>query len=460
MLKTDKSILHLIASAIIILLSAMAVFFLLQNERVYNKTAAYIFKNYSNNNGDITRETIPYESYSNEKMLHWDAFLYYQISENGYDQKSAGGDYIFAFFPLFPALWKLLNLTPTLILILNYLLYVLSLILIINTFWIKSPESKPAIFLLCLSAPMLVVFLIPYTEGLFMLTATICLIAVYKDNYKLYFPAAMLMAMTRPSVTIFLAALLLTEIYFLFFKTDIKNAVRSLLLKSSPIIAGTLIVSLVQLLYGSGSLVKFLEVQKYWDTSFRLPEVISDWAHEQFAINMPLTLLILPLTLAYPVYQLYRKSRIQKQTVNISESGGKEYLFILSLAFIAGNILGILLTRAGSLHGMSRYVLCTPFYIIGLLILSEKTENIKPVVLIASYVTAIFITVIAFSLTSYTESPEFPYLGGVLLFSQMAFFIFNKLAKIKWLVYLHILVNILWTTYLFNMFLSNAWIFA
>src|SRR5512145_1882991 len=173
-------------SGCMLLLIAVS-YMLFQNKPVYDATLGHITKNYRNDGNRIYKDRVPYERFAEEKMYSWDAALYRNIAENGYSTQAAGGDYIFAFFPFFPYLWKLTGLNAIQISLLNYLFYVASLIILILLFVGKNYTPKWRYMLVMAGIPMLVVFLIPYTEGLFMFTMTIALWGIYKNRYLLYF---------------------------------------------------------------------------------------------------------------------------------------------------------------------------------------------------------------------------------------------------------------------------------
>ncbi|MBN1158508.1 MAG: hypothetical protein JXA61_03940 [Bacteroidales bacterium] len=451
-----------IASGIFIL--SLIFYLLLQNRFVYNSLASHVINNYYHENNTILRGKVPYESYAESKMLHWDARLYLQIKENGYDTVSAGGDYIFAFFPLFPIVWRITHMTPSMISIFNYVLFIFAVILIIRHFHSRKMDDHKLYAAAAICSPMLAVFLIPYSEGIFMLTATIALWGIYKDKYLVYFIAAMLMSVTRSSVTILVVALLLTEIYFWFGHRKSLWSLRSFTLKLLPLISGILIVSFIQYLYESQSFFRFLQVQRYWGFQFQIPRHLTDWAHEQFGTNLSLLLLLLPLSTVYAGYHWFRYvfKRSGKPLINAltAEAFRKEYLFVLSLFFMTGMVLSVLLFRGGSLNGLSRYILCTPFYYITLFLMKEKLSDVKTAVKVIFFTSFFIITLTVLSASGYSSSWNFSDTGFLLFYLQLSFFVFSKLSRQKWLVILFAILTALWTSYLFNMFISDTWIFT
>jgi hypothetical protein len=435
---------------------------LLQNNTIYRHSLGLVAGNYRNANNQITKSHIPYEKFEQSKMYSWDANLYRQIKDNGYNIKSAGGDYIFAFFPLFPFLWRISGLSAISISLFNYLLYVISLIILVSFLPQRKPKFKPEYFLILLGIPMLVVYLIPYSEGLFMITTTIAMWGLYKNRYGIYFIAALLSSMTRSSVTIMTLAIVFTEFYFFLQHRNCIFAIRSFGLKCAPLFTGTALVTFIQYLYGSNHFAKFIEVEKYWGYSFRIPGQLTDWAHEQFCTNLPLTLIVLPTLLAFLTYtawqNVHKKKSLNLMRNEVSCEYNREYIYILSVIYITGIILTILLLRGGSLNGLSRYVFCTPFYVILLFLVREKTTHANCKTVIFLFSTAAMLAILLLSLVNYSKHWNFSDLGVVIFYFQISFFTFANLISNRWIIAAFIVVSTLWASYLLNMFVSNAWI--
>ena len=261
---------------------------------------------------------------------------------------------------------------------------------------------------------------------------------------------------------VFGLALLFTEVYFLFQHHQVHKSIRSFVVKILPLIAGTALVSLIQYSYGSDHFAKFIEVEKYWGYKLQLPHGISDWAPEQFSSNLPMALAVFPAILAFLGINTFRslfayKNDIKSQDPYVS-AGNKEYLFILSLIYIAGIVLTILLFRGGSLNGISRYAGCTPFFVILLIMLRNKVPGINPKTVKLLFFTAIFLVAVSMSLIHYSRVWNFSDLGFILFFFQIAFFTFSTLISNRLLVAAFAILSAWWASYLFSLFISNAWI--
>jgi hypothetical protein len=108
-------------------------------------------------------------------------------------------------------------------------------------------------------------------------------------------------------------------------------------LKTLPLIIGTALVSLIQTVYGSGNLFKFIEVQKYWNNILSIPHNLRDWSHEGFAINLGVIFLVVTPLFIILIQMLYHQWNREKtgNALNYSNSGG--YLLILSILYLIGN---------------------------------------------------------------------------------------------------------------------------
>ncbi len=462
MLKGKEIGLMAVASVSILMLVA-TFYLLLQNKQVYDATLGHITKNYRNNGNSIYKDHVPYEQFAEKKMYRWDAALYRKIADNGYSIQAAGGDYIFAFFPLFPFLWKLSGLNAIQISLANYFFFAASLVILTLLFTRKDAKQRWRYLVVLTGIPMLVVFLVPYTEGLFMITMTLALYGILRNRYVLYFTCALLASMTRQSVSVLILAFFFTELYFFFRHRSFINSMISWSLKILPIVIGTAIVSVIQLMYKSNHLLKFIEVEKYWGYKLQWPGIFTDWAHEQFCTNLPLVTIVLPLLTLFVAYTAVKNllSKSDKPVHNyqiIHENASSEYLCILSVIYIIGIILTILFFRGGSLNGLSRYVFCTPFFVIFLFMMAEKVSYLNYITRIAPFSATVILSMLAFKVSSYSASWNFSDLGFFLFFFQTAFFIFTKMISNNWAVAVFAFLTALWTSYLFSMFVSNAWI--
>jgi hypothetical protein len=438
-----------------------AIFLLLQNEKIYNNSLGLIADNWYRANDEIFLTKKPYEHLTNENYLHWDGSNFFMIRNNFYSNAKNGGEYYLAFFPLFPFIWKISCLPPIGILFLNYLFFSISIIIILKLFY----EKKLILNQLFISLlfPGLVVFLIPYSEATFMLMVTIGVYGFIKNKYWLYFLGFFLAAMTRSSIIILLISFICAEFIFLFQHRSFKTMVKNVFFRVLPVLTGTFAVLLIQYIQGSGSFFKFFEAYKYWNRTFSIPHNLRDWSLESFGINIGVIFL-----LSIPLFFLIIRIFINQITKNnkilsINYQFAKDYLFILSALYIVGHTLFVLFYQGGSLNGLFRYTINTPFFYILLGTVYDKIKNvskeIRQFVFWILFLTGLFIL----GLANYSTYWNFSDLGYFIICFAMFFWLFNEYENLKLYkigLILLLFINIVWTTYLFNIYISNGWIFT
>lgn len=413
-------------------------------------------KNWVNNQGERKKEAVPFHKPNNENTVQWDAKHYQLIKNYGYNIEKAGSDFIFAFFPLFPFVWKLTNLPPIGILFFNFILFSIALLLLDR--WLSNKNTKTTNFLLSFALPSIIIFLIPYTEALFFSLITLGIYGILKKKYLWFFVGFFMASLTRPAYTILGLAIVCTEVYFLAQHRNLKAFFKRLILNTLPLILGTIVVSVIHLSYGSSSFFTFAEVQKYWETVFRIPSLnISDWSHEGFSINLPFLLMIFFPLLICLFVSFAKKIKHKSAIENID---AKDFLQTLSIIYILGMILFILFFRGNSLHCLFRFTMCTPFFYI-LFYLFREQINKKYLYIVFSILSLLVLWGLA--VIPYTMHYSFSDFGGLLFLAVFWLWLLQKNSTKVWYKVATITLigfNILWTSYLFSMYLSNAWIFA
>jgi hypothetical protein len=450
----------LIITQLIILVCFFLIFFGLQNPSIYNNSLGLISNNWQNENGERKLVEKPYEELTNDKYIQWDGEHYFSIKNYGYNTEKVGGDYIFAFFPLFPFIWKISNLPPIGILFLNYIFFSISILILIKT--LSETNNYFRNLMLSFSLPSIIIFLIPYSEATFMLMVSISIYGFMKKKYWIFFVGFLLASLTRPSFTFLLLSILGTELFYFVRHKNIKLGFVNMFYRIIPLLIGTLIVSLIQYGQGSGEMFKFIEVQKYWDNILTVPHNLRDWSHEGFAINIGIIFLIfIPLLVLF--LQLFHNQFFvdEKQVLNYKIS--KDYLLILSLLYLIGNCLFIILFRGGSLHCLFRFTICSPFFYIMLYTSFDYIRHIPAnfrLFLISILGLSSFFVL---GLVDFSTFWNFSDFGFFVLIATISLWFFQDLQSRKIYktgIVILLLINLVWTTYLFNTYLINGWIFA
>lgn len=432
---------------------------LLTQDSVYHNSIGLITQTYHDlGKGKKLKVDSAYTQISNENLVQWDAVHYQFIKDQGYAIHKPGGDFIFAFFPLFPTVWKLSGFNPMGISIFNYILFAISILMLVKT--LSERRQKFMNALLCMTLPCLVIFFIPYTESLFLLCTSLALYGIVSKRYSMLFVGLFLAAITRPAYTILFLALFGTELLLFLEYGQLKTRLKSLGLKTLPLALGTAVVSLYQMSFNSGHPFKFIQVQKYWDNVFQMPKELYDWSQEGFAINVVVLGCIAGPAVIYLAYRLVRSFKLKPRE---ETPDARTYIFLLSIFYMLGASLFILFFRGGSLHCMFRFALCPPFAFVVLILGIPKLEKVKPHIKWLLVLGTIITTVLIFNSTSFSSKVNFLDFGGLIMLFSIALLLFKKRKPSKLyfsILYIVIFFNLIWTGFLINNYITNAWIFA
>ncbi len=307
--------------------------------------------------------------------------------------------------------------------------------------------------------PSIIIFLIPYTEATYMITVTIGVLGLMKRRYWIYFLGFFLASLTRPSFTFLLLSIIGTEFFFLVKHKNFKSGILNLLSRIAPLLVGTTVVSLIQYAYGRGGWFKFIEVQKYWNNILSVPHNLRDWSHEGFGINIGVIFLV-AIPLLITIFQLlYTQFIHNKNKPVVSYQSRKDYLLVLSILYLIGNSLFVVFFHGGSLHCLFRFTICSPFFYILLFIAFDYIRQIPLNIRFFQIGTLILVS----GLVNYSTKWDFSDLGIFIFIGTITLWLFQDLKSnliYKTSLVLLLSVNVVWTTYLFNTYIVNGWIFA
>ncbi len=159
----------LIIVGVLNLLLFIFLFLCFQNKFIYSHSLGIISKNYENLGGwNIKKVSKPYLKISNENFETWDANILKCIKDNMYRNTGCFNKVNAAFFPLFPIIWKLLSVNNIGISLFNYLLFILSIGLLIKYLLKINGIEKLLIYSILITLPTTIIYYIPYTESLFL----------------------------------------------------------------------------------------------------------------------------------------------------------------------------------------------------------------------------------------------------------------------------------------------------
>ena len=433
---------------------------LLQNESVYDVVKGvvktYAVERESPDSWRAYKVEEPFTEITNEKMIVWDASHYNSIREYLYQSPYDPDHREYAFFPLFPLLWRATGLPPMGICLLNLLLFAIGIALLGALFKGRMPAWM---YLLALCMPYLVIFAIPYSEALFFFTASVGLYGLVKRRYWLYFLGFMLASMTRSASNILLVAWLITDLltsdqWPVTSGQKPLNALRNAALHLAPVVTGVAAVIVIQWLCGATQPFQFVASQNFWGKEISLPSwPFTDWSAEGRSVTWPLIYTLFLPALVWLATKLFGSLR---HTDHWSLTTGHSTARLLSVLFFVGNIVLALFTQKGCMYSQARLLTCTPFFVF---LVFDMASNPLPKVwrwVIGVCLTAA--TVYCCPMLSRADT-----LGCPITLLLMVLVFYHHWMP-RWLrdvlLGITMAMNIFWTAYLFNCFLNGGWIFT
>ncbi len=460
-----------IALIIGLFLSTFLIFKMFQKPQIFEATLKKITHTYvrdSVNDNIIWKVQQPYYYMDTANTVRWDGVIYKDIKDNYY----SNGDWKYGFFPLFPMFWRVTNISSLFIGLLNYLLFGFSVLIISNLFLkekIKSFTERFCVFTTALILPPIVTYYLPYADALTTFTFSMAMWGLMKKKYWIYFIFVFLFATSRPIFVHVGLAFLMLDFLYLLKHHNIKHFIKEITLKLLPLISGTLLVFLLFYL-NSGSFLKYFEtINQYWKTSFSIPNQISDWSIESFAINIFIIFFIISPSLViffkhFATLYLSKDNKELQSLFNGNTFSIKDYFFYISIIYSTGVLVFTLFYQNGTLNGLNRYIFVSPFFLIYFFYGYQYLKEVPWRVFTLSVGLLLIPSIIM--LTSFDKiDPEinFSDFGFFILLIDVIFLYslqyLNNFVKVSLLIIL-VLLNLTLITYLYNIYLCNGWIYT
>ena len=273
---------------------------------------------------------------------NWDAEHYLYIRLHGYDEMRA------AFFPLFPFLWRLLNVSPIAIGLLNLALFAVSFAALAWAFrWAWRVQ------LLLLSVPSLMFMALPFSEAVFFASGTLLLLGQRRQLPWLYCLGLLLSCTSRAAAFVLLPAVAAT---FLLTHQPRWRQWGVALAAAGATLLGLVISMLVHRAY-TGQLLAVFAAQRFWDNHLQWPKLpLQNWGG-MFSTRFEAPPFLIGMAcvagLGVLVWRRWRQPLpVATQPV------------IFAMAYLGGVTLIALATRGGILVSLSRYVYATPYFLL------------------------------------------------------------------------------------------------
>lgn len=303
-------------------------------------------------------------------LLNWDASHYASLMIQGYDYIRT------AFFPLFPLIWHLLPLNDVGISIFNGLLFIAAFA------WLAAEyKIKLHLVLLIAATPVFIFFFLPYSESIFFAGSALLLLGYRKERYQWVYSGILICSLARPTATVFIPALLLTEWLA---RSNNRDALKKIVISSFFALAGMLSALYIQQVH-TGNWFEFFKVQsEIWDNNPGIPSLpLRSWAG-LFITIVDGTALLVSLVAGWVIF-VWLKPHF-KQLANIRLKTDKSLLF--SLWYLFGMGLLVLLLRDGQLFSLNRFIFATAFFVVAAFHFTQqhfKLQELRVVMLMVIY---------------------------------------------------------------------------
>lgn len=283
---------------------------------------------------------------------NWDAEHYLYIRLHGYDEMRT------AFFPLFPFLWRLLDVSPIAMGLLNLALFALSFAALAWEF--RWPWR---VQLLLLSVPSLMFMAVPFSEAVFFASGTLLLLGLRRQLPWLYCLGLLLSCTSRAAAFVLLPAVVAT---FVLAHPPRWRQWGVVLAAAGATMLGLVISMLVHRAY-TGQWFAVFAAQRFWDNHLQWPTLpLHNWGG-LFPTRFEAPSFLVGLACVAVLALLAWRHRRQALPVAAQPA-------IFALAYLGGVTLITLATRGGVLVSLSRYVYATPYF---LLLLASFVSRVR-----------------------------------------------------------------------------------
>lgn len=333
---------------------------------------------------NIKLEAIPNVTY--------DPSWYQAIAKNGY-YYNPGIQSSVAFFPLFPLLWRWSHLDAYGISAFNFVLHIISLVLLVKEYKLNWRET-----LLTCSGFGLFYCWLPFAESVFLITGIAVLIGYKRNNLWLTAAGLFLASLSRSAAMVFIPAVLIVELLRWHKTNDKQNTtiLRTIVLFASCCLA-VITVAWIQWAE-TGHWFVFAKAHELWNKKLQLPALpISTW--DNFKVLFLDTAALITgficgiMLLGYLYTALVKKQEQNHPEVNFSLA----YLGGVTLLQIIYGVQGEHTTYINSLN---RYIFGTGFFLVFMIYRWRETEFDKMKILFAALV-----ALAGIGLTGYFTNP-------------------------------------------------------
>jgi hypothetical protein len=328
-------------------------------------------------------------------LIQFDTYFYDSIRTTGYEYVPGIGNNL-AFFPLFPLFWKLTTLSPSMMSLLNYLIFFGSFIHLLST-----EKLNLSTLLLLISLPSFIFFVVPYSESLFFLFCTFIVVGYKKKSDYMLYLGFFGASMVRSVCLVFIPAIILCELISSNRTETIVERIISTCYKLVATVAG-LLVAMIYVATKTDTWFYFIEIQKYWHRQWLMIKLpLTTIGAERVQGLDGITFILGTIAIGYIIWRFFKSAfNYLKKTYALDPLVDQSIIF--SALYIAGmTLLDTFFTtyykEQTNIWSINRHILATPFAVTFLIFLARDfspSKNVRTLIAIfligSIYFTGVF----------------------------------------------------------------------
>lgn len=365
-------------------------------------------------------------------LLAFDAEIYEYLQGHGYSEQ----EYLTAFFPLFPAMWGWLGVSPAVISGVNFLLWFAVLFFASRALRLSVLET-----LLIQVLPSMIFMGLPYSESVFAVASLVILIGLKRQQLAVSSVGFFLANISRPAGSIFIPAVILME---LLTAGTWGQKLKRITIHVSANAAGLLCTAWIQSWY-DWPWFTYFRAQRLWGNELQFPSYpLTSWGGDWNARFDGIVLFTVLLMGGWMVLRFLRSRKIDYD---------RDVLF--SMLYVFGITASVLLFRGGSLFSLNRFVFATLIGGYALVQFFRLTDWRKKDLFVVFGISMVF-HALGFKSFNHIQN-----LLGYSLFSVMLLFVliaFTKNPWSKWIGPAGLLFLLAAQLFCYSLFLNDHWI--
>ncbi|MCU0441419.1 MAG: hypothetical protein MUE96_03400 [Bacteroidia bacterium] len=376
----------------------------------------------------------------------WDCGWYQSIKESGY-VFNPNAESNPAFFPLFPYVWRLLDLGVVGISLVNLGFFLLSMLLLLYQLKLSTP-----LLLSFFCFGLVTFFMVPYSESLFFLGSSLFIVGFHKQSHLLIWVGFLIAVLARSAAILFVAASIILFVYSVVHKRG--QWVNLLMSALAATVVATVSVFYIQYLQ-TGNFFAFFDAQAFWDHHLRFPSFpFTSWHWPTHISDSSALIIGFFCMLACMQLCLSMLTSVQLSKWQIVVLAADLKLFeLFSLFYLAGTTATILLFQGGNLHSLNRYVFSTPFFLVLLNLIYTNAFRLNWK--FGFYV--LFCVAIGVIMPRQTYIEHYLLVTSFIIIIPGAILYLPNLVNRKWLWYVALFVGLLSQVFLLTNYWMGKW---